>query len=683
MEDILIRQVVARFQVQAREFNTPEALQDYLRKHPDADKSKHTVKKTEQKAPPAKEPKPKPEPKEKPEKAPPKDKGEDDHDEGHDDHEEKPKKSWKDRLKGLSDKATGFLKSAPKQVKKFVSDDAFRRKTIMSAHDSLVNAPEKIVKNAIKTVKEEVHEYKEAGAGIKAVLSGKKMTKHQKKAVRTVATHMAIGIAAAALTSTGPLAAAGLFGKNMVKHVAMKAVSNALGHMHVLEELGHVGHGIAHVMEKLSAEDKGNPDKVFANLIAAAVAKEIKNLKDDDLKAALEMGGDEEKPVGKNKKAADARVIRNVVARFKRARMSIPEAEKILGVRPGASPEEIKAAHKKKVMELHPDLNRDRDTTEEMAQANAAKDVLDGKTPAAPSYGGGGSSYSPPRTRYEPPKPKVVTFEDAYGTAGVPSGVEWLFITDMQRGTGYNSDEFTRSNTAKVAYGRTGTKHVFLGMGHKVYQEHYIGGRANDDTWFVASREFPISGDEGKTPAWLYGNVVKALKACGSDAKFNSKVFDLKGKGWHPTRKDTVQFGSAMSIKHWLVNAEEVDEDDEAVATRKQVVEIKTTEDRFSEGEKPGFFKHPTHDWESTRYQLTLIINAKEFDLNEADFTTFMKVRGLYEKVFGRYVYGGKSKNLTRSKDGKKILQWMSEKFTGLPPKARDALAAASAQMKG
>jgi len=380
-----------------------------------------------------------------------------------------------------------------------------------------------------------------------------------------------------------------------------------------------------------------------------------------------------------------ARLIRKVVTRYVVAKMSIPEAEKILGVRPGASAEEIKAAHRKKVLELHPDLNRDRDTTSEMALANAAKDVLEGRS--APSYrdDGGDEEYSPPRTRYEPPEPKVVTFEEAYSTAGVPSGVEWLFVTDMQRGTGYSSDEFTRSTNGRVAYGRTGTKHVFVGMCRKVYKEHYIGGRKDDDLWSVVSFEYPISGDEGKTPAWLYGNVVKTLKASGCDAKFNSKVHDLKGKGWHPKDKGMGSLGSTMSIKHWLVNAEEVAADDEAVATRKQVVELKTTEDRLygDEKPKPGFFRNPGSEWDTTYYKLTLIINAKEFDLSKDDFASFMKIRGLYARVFGDYIYGSKSKMLTRLRDGKKILAWMAAKFTDLPQQARDALLAASAQMKG
>lgn len=256
----IVLRVAARYQRQAREFTSPEALKDYLHEHPQADKSKHTVK----------------------------DHGEDDHGGGHED--EAPKKSWRERLKGLSEKAANFVKNAPKAVHKFIEDENFRRKTAQDAHKALTEAPEKFVKGALKTVKDEIKEYKEAGQGIAALMKGEKMNAHQKKALKTVATHMAIGVAAAALTASGPLAAAGMLGKGMAKHVAMKAVSNMLGKAHVLEELGHIGHGVKHILEKFAAEKKEpTTDEVLSNLVAAAVAKELEGgISDADLKEAIE-----------------------------------------------------------------------------------------------------------------------------------------------------------------------------------------------------------------------------------------------------------------------------------------------------------------------------------------------------------------------------------------------------------
>ena len=230
-------------------------------------------------------------------------------------HDEAPKKSWKERLQGLGQKARDFVATAPKEAKQFIEDDSFRRKTLQGVHKVLTEAPEKIIKNVVKTVKHEVHEYKEAGQGISAVIHGKKMSPGQKKAVKTVAVHLAIGVAAAALTSSGPLGAAGALAKGMARHIAMKAVSRALGHLHVLQEVGHIGHGVEGLMTHLASTNNpqvflfraadeaasgGDPDvdDVFGNFITASVAKELDNFDDDAMEASLKAmdEGEEDSP---------------------------------------------------------------------------------------------------------------------------------------------------------------------------------------------------------------------------------------------------------------------------------------------------------------------------------------------------------------------------------------------------
>jgi hypothetical protein len=226
-----------------------------------------------------------------------------------------PKKSWKERLQGLGQKARDFVAKAPKEARRFIEDDAFRRETLQGVHKVLTEAPDKLVKNVVNTVKHEVHEYKEAGQGISAVIHGKKMSDGQKKAVKTVAIHLAIGVAAAALTASGPLATAGALAKGMSKHIAMKAVARALGHLHVLEEVSHIGHGVAGLMTHLASTNNpqvflfraadevaagGDPDvdDVFGNFITASVAKEMDNFDDDAMESSLMAmdEGDEESP---------------------------------------------------------------------------------------------------------------------------------------------------------------------------------------------------------------------------------------------------------------------------------------------------------------------------------------------------------------------------------------------------
>jgi hypothetical protein len=224
---------------------------------------------------------------------------------------EAPKKSWKERMKGLGAKALDFVKSAPKEVQQFIQDDSHRRKVLHEIHKSLVEAPEKITKGVVKAVKHEVHEYKEAGHGIKAVLSGKKMSKDQKKAIKTVAMHIAIGVAAAALSASSPIAAAGAFAKGMARHTALKAVSRAMGHLHVLDEVGHIGHGVGEFMSHLAStgnpalilyrygaetDEGGDPDvdDVLGNFMTASVAKEFESFGDEDVDSVLGSFDEEE-----------------------------------------------------------------------------------------------------------------------------------------------------------------------------------------------------------------------------------------------------------------------------------------------------------------------------------------------------------------------------------------------------
>jgi hypothetical protein len=252
--------VAEAFQRRALLFPSPEALRKYLHDHPNADKSKHKV-----------------------EKHGPGDRTE------HGD-EEKPGKPLSERVKGWGSKAIAVLKKSPESVQKFVKDDGFRRETLQSAHKALTEAPEKIAEKALHTAKHEVEEFSTAGKAIGKLMKGGKIDDHEKKALKTVGFHIALTAAATALTATGPLAGALTFGKSLARHVAMKAVSNALGRLHVLEEMGHVGHGIAHVMSKMAAEkgEEVDQETAMAHFFMAAVAKELKGVKDGDIQAALE-----------------------------------------------------------------------------------------------------------------------------------------------------------------------------------------------------------------------------------------------------------------------------------------------------------------------------------------------------------------------------------------------------------
>jgi hypothetical protein len=293
---ILSQRVAARY-VEAFEFSSPKEREKYLKEHPKADPSRHTVKEKEER-PGAK-------PEEKGDKRPKAKPEEPDSGEGKDEEtDEKPEKgkepapkpeakkpSFLNKLKGVTEKARSALTNSPKAVQKFFSDDAHRRKVMQSLHKSMTEAPEKYAKKLIETAKHEVHEFKEAGGAIRDVLKGKKLSDKQKKAVKTVAIHMGITLAAAALTSTGVLAGAAAAGQAMAKHIALKAAANALGQLHVMEEVGHVGHGVLDIMSKF-AKEKEDPEEVLAALVMKAVQEELENLDDEALVEILNSMGE-------------------------------------------------------------------------------------------------------------------------------------------------------------------------------------------------------------------------------------------------------------------------------------------------------------------------------------------------------------------------------------------------------
>ncbi len=369
--------------------------------------------------------------------------------------------------------------------------------------------------------------------------------------------------------------------------------------------------------------------------------------------------------------------------------MSMEDARALLGFPPGSHPsdDEVRKAQRRVSLSNHPDRGGD---PAKMVEINAAADLLLGKQPptydrrpgapddtAGPGYGAG----VPHGYKRDERKPVEVTFQDAATDAHVPSDVEWVFITDTQRGTSYSSDEFQRSDYALVAYGRTSSKHVFVGMHYAGYQENYIGGAPPSSVWNMKVVGYPIQGDEGNQPAWLYGNVVKTLRACGSEAKFNSKVIDATG--WAFGEK--FPRGSSMSIKHLLVSIGAVADDDPRVQNRKHVIEIEYRRPYGDSKNEPGIYEieHGSGSYSFKEHEgVNIVINTKKFQLDEADITKLVKTRlggkRLLDAIFGERYYDGSKKNVSRMRDGKKLLAWMAENLTSLPQAARDVLGKAA-----
>ena len=237
--------VAARYQM-ATEFPSDKALKEYLREHPQADRSKHTVSDGKEEAQPE-------------------------------------KKSLKERL-------TQALKSVPEKAKRFVQDEGYRRGQLVKAAEAVSGAPTRFASNALKHVKKEGKTFVTAGQGIKSALQGRKLSPEQKAACKTVARDIAVTVAVAALTGVAGLAhkSAASFVTTLAKKIALNAVTDDFGdRLTNLETLKDAGGGIFAFLTKLGKE-KRDPHDILAQLVTAQVMKEIKKLSTEDMLAALE-----------------------------------------------------------------------------------------------------------------------------------------------------------------------------------------------------------------------------------------------------------------------------------------------------------------------------------------------------------------------------------------------------------
>jgi len=386
-----------------------------------------------------------------------------------------------------------------------------------------------------------------------------------------------------------------------------------------------------------------------------------------------------------------------------RSDLTLNEAKEKLGFPPSAKPSEseVRKALREKTLGAHPDTGA---SGEELKELSDAQDILLGKlapayeydraTPPSPSTSDPFRGPSPPSGysgyKYTAPESKTVKFEEAIGKSGVPSGVEWQFVTATQRDKGgWMGDSSSKSDVYFVAYGRTASQHVFFAAHHHTESSSFVLGGYFHDIWAAKSFEHSIKSDEGSNPAWIYGRVTQAFQAMGFNGRFNSKIRPVPA-GW--TLKDKHPYGSDTSIKHWLVNSGQVPGDTPSVGNRKQTVELMMERSSFGD-QKPGHWPAPrsrSNFWDGRYhgdyYKLTLILNGRPYVLDEADTTKFLGLKAggktALDLIYGQYYYGGEKKQLTRMAKGKVILTWMAENFTGLPAEAVDVLKAAAAQMK-
>jgi len=313
------------------EHSSEKEMGHYLKLHPHANPKNHKVKKDQDGG--------KAEEEEKSDKggSPKDEKG---HGQHHEDDEEvavSNKQKVVNVFNRLSDKAKALITSAPAAVQKFVADEGHRKKVLKDATLSVLKSPKAYAKNLVNTAKEEVHEFKEAGKAIKDVIAGKKLDAHQKKAVKTVAIHMAITAAAAALSTTGVFTGAAFVGKAMAKKVAMKAATKALEKVHLFGELHHISHeaihGLAEMLERVASEqdeddeEELSPEEALAALVMKSLSDVLEDFEGQDIVEALDEASDEKQKTAWKMTTATASDLPGLIAR---ALQTVKEVQGIL-----------------------------------------------------------------------------------------------------------------------------------------------------------------------------------------------------------------------------------------------------------------------------------------------------------------------------------------------------------------
>jgi hypothetical protein len=264
---------VARRYLQAKEFPSDKALQDYLKEHPKADKANHSV------APAAKHPEPKKEP------------------------EESGNEPKVPLLPAKLDKRiAAAIKKLPKEAHKFLTDPEHRKKALSTAAEEIKKAPGTFARNALKHSKDEIAEFKACGTGVKALLTGKKVTPEQSKAMQTVARDVAVQIAVVALLGGGGLASKSIYGfvTGIAKKISINAITadgigDVQGDMEDVRDIITAGKYTAKVLFKFflkRAKEEGgeemDPMEIYAQLVAARVSKELDKLTIEDILDTVE-----------------------------------------------------------------------------------------------------------------------------------------------------------------------------------------------------------------------------------------------------------------------------------------------------------------------------------------------------------------------------------------------------------
>jgi hypothetical protein len=337
--------------------------------------------------------------------------------------------------------------------------------------------------------------------------------------------------------------------------------------------------------------------------------------------------------------------------------MSSSEAHAILGIKPGATEDEIQDAWKRLVRLYHPDVNKATDATEKTQAINAARSVLLSGSDVKP--------FNPPeyqRPGHRPPEaprreePQGIDWDTAAKKAGVPSGVKWLFRTAVGHGGG-EYDQYSMV----VFCGEMDGSYVFVGVHCYTQQANLARGASERYTMWVHPR--PI-----RDFASLEVNGASAIRAIWSSAGgvrgYNGKIVLLP---------EGTEFGPMMA---YAPGRELAYKDAMSILSGapKKTTPGAKVDIVLELGDLPGHF---------SMHQIVLVVDGRPFVINAESNEVIQKKSNLIKLVFGTYAYSGSKKHLTKINGGKRILEYLAVKLEGKePPELIEALKQAAQNAK-
>jgi hypothetical protein len=244
------RHLVPLLRKEAIEFGTNKELQRYLRQHPNADKTKHTVTKSE--APKGEDP--------------PKDSG----------------GSFQDfvsKVKGAKQSIVDAVKKAPQEVQQIFTDSEHRKQFLGDVASNVKKSPKAVAMRIIKSAKSEVHEIKHAVGAAKKLFKKPPgpFSKEDKKALYSAGAYVA-GAMLAAVPPGTMIAAASALSHSFAMHIGIKAVSKLMDdgflHFEWAETLFHALHVVASEKDEQGEMTEG---------LVRVIADVLGNLTDEDM----------------------------------------------------------------------------------------------------------------------------------------------------------------------------------------------------------------------------------------------------------------------------------------------------------------------------------------------------------------------------------------------------------------